>query len=128
MPISVTAKEEFRVGSKFVIEGPNDDEPNLCVFEDDGETAYLYAVDISGKELAIIYNVKDVVDREQPSIAKIGWSMDGMKAVLLINDFPHAVVDFSARRGYCRTAFPPPDPTRGWSGHEWNDDALNLFA
>ena len=131
MPISVTAKETFRVGSTFVIEGPSDGAPYLCVFEDDGDTGYLYAVDVRGEELQIldavhIYNVQDVVDREKPSVAKIGWSVDGMKAVLLINDSPHAVFDFSAQQGYCRTGFPP--PTGGWSGHAWDDAALELFS
>ena len=54
MPISVTAKETFRVGSTFVIEGPSDGAPYLCVFEDDGDTGYLYAVDVSGEELQIL--------------------------------------------------------------------------
>ncbi|WP_240996663.1 DUF2251 domain-containing protein, partial [Pseudomonas viridiflava] len=52
-------------------------------------------------------------------------SLDHGKAVLLVNDYPHAIVDFQAKQGYCRTGFPPP-ADNGWSvaGHEWDDAAL----
>jgi len=55
------------------------------------------------------------------------WSQDGLKAALLVNRYPHAVFDFAARRGYCRTGFPP--PVSDWSGHDhaWDDRVLELF-
>ncbi|MGN6391644.1 MAG: DUF2251 domain-containing protein [Gemmatimonadales bacterium] len=71
-----------------------------------------------------IYAVRNVVDRELPSDLEVVWSEDGQQAALLLNSYPHAVFDFEARRGYCRTGFPsPPD---GWSrqGHAWDDEAL----
>ncbi|HVJ86108.1 MAG TPA: DUF2251 domain-containing protein [Caulifigura sp.] len=131
MPIAVTAEMEILVGSTFILEGRSTDSPFACVFEDDGETGYFYAVDVGGPNLQIldavhIYNVQGVLDRANPSVATIGWSVDGLKSVLLINGYPHAIFDFVAKRGYCRSGFPP--PWSGWSGHEWDNEAENLFA
>ena len=102
------------------------------MFEDDGETGYFYGLDLSRKKQPIvdarhIYNVADVTDRDVPSVVQIAWSADSLKAALFINKYPHAVIDFAARRSYCRTAFPP--PSRKWSEHDalWDDTAVDLF-
>jgi hypothetical protein len=102
------------------------------VFEDDGTTDYLYGLDFSREDNPIvdalhIYNVERVADREKPSLVQLGWSQDGLKAVLLINGFPHALFDFEAKRGYCRSGFPPPD--RKWTRHDhaWDDRVAELF-
>jgi len=135
MPIQVTAETEFLVGVATVVEGWAPDRDFLAVFEDDEETGYFYAVDAATAANPIqdalhIYNVSSVTDREKPSVAKIGWSPDSTKVVLLINGFPHGIFDFEARRGYCRTAFPEPNPSSAWGKyrHEWSDDAIQLFA
>ena len=123
----------FHVGSNFILE---EGSPNgLCIvfFEDDGETGYFYAADDSEADNAIldavhIYNVKNVVDRDQSSRFSIVWSEDSLKTALLINGYPHAAFDFSKRRGYCRTNFPnfPEKPESDWrsSDHSWSDDAV----
>src|SRR5690349_1360992 len=91
------------------------------VFEDDGETGYFYARDLEMPDKQIldavhIYDVSRIVDRERPSIVQILWSTNGSKCALLINRCPHAVFDFDAKRGYCRTNFPNFDTARhmGW--------------
>ena len=105
-----------------------------AVFEDDGETGYFYAVDLVRKleifDAVHIYNVSNVADRDRPSKLSIVWSEDGSKCALLINEYPHAVFDFDARRGYCRSNFPnypdPPEPSEStWpsSDHSWSDEA-----
>jgi hypothetical protein len=134
MSIVVTAEEEILVGRDVVVEGTAPDGPFATVFEDDGDTGYFYALDASAKgnriqDALCIYTVDNVKDREKPSIVKIGWSQDSQKAVLLINSYPHAVFDFSARQGFCRTGFPPPPSNGEWSslGHEWNDSVVALF-
>ena len=73
-----------------------------------------------------IYNVKNISDKDRESIAVILWSEDGQKACLLINDYPHAIVDFKAKRGYCRTNSPPPGK---WKDHDfkWDDNVLKYF-
>ncbi len=135
MSINIVAEQEFHVGDPIEIEGTAPEGPFAVMFEDDGDTGYLYALDASMSDDPIqdavhIYNVKDVTDREQPSVIMIGWSLDSKKAVLLINDYPHAIFDFEASRGYCRTGFPPASQNKNWSmdGHSWNEAAIGLFA
>jgi hypothetical protein len=105
------------------------------VFEDDGHTGYFYAIDLFAQEKGEnmiqealhIYNVGNVTDRDRESVAAIVWSDDGQKACLLINEYPHAIVDFTAKRGYCRTNFPPPGK---WKDHDfgWDDSVLDYFG
>jgi hypothetical protein len=71
--------------------------------------------------------VKSVADKEKPSLVQVVWSEDGLKAALLINNYPHAVFDFGARRGWCRTGFPPPDGKWSITGHDWDDRVVELF-
>lgn len=77
-----------------------------------------------------IYNVASIVDRQRVSEVEIVWSADDQKSILLINRYPHAAFDFSAKRGYCRTGFPQfrqsPDH---WQSdmHEWDETILDFF-
>ena len=104
-----------------------------AIFEDDGETGYFYAYERTEPEGTVldsvhIYNVRNVVDREIPSVARILWSKDGLKAALLLNDHPHAVINFAARRAYSRSNFPR--TTGPWSDRErapWSEDLMQLF-
>ena len=137
MAVTLTAEQEIRVGEPTVIGGRSPTPPFVVVFEDDGATGYFYAYDTSRTGNPIvdamhIYNVADVTDKHLPSEVQIVWSPDGQKAALLINKYLHAIFDFSARRGYCRTGFPPPanewpEHGQGWDGHEWDDKAVDLF-
>jgi len=132
MPAYFPVKQEITVGEPVTI---NCDSPSTqfsVVFEDDGETGYFYGLDFDQTENPIcdalnIYNVQNVIDRAKPSTIWIGWSVDGLKSVLLINQHPHAVFDFSAKRGYCRSNFPPADPAWTNFSHEWDDTAIDLF-
>jgi hypothetical protein len=94
--------------------------------------AFFYALDTEMADNLIcdamhIYNVKNVVDGLVPSTAEIVLSDDGLKSALLLNDYFHAVFDFSAKRGYCRTNFPPSSQSWTKFSHEWDDEALELF-
>ncbi len=134
MAAILVAESELIVGKELVFGGASPQHPKLsAVFEDDGTTGFFYAQDQDKGENPIvnalgIYNVDGVQDRGVPNRAQICWSSDGMKAVLLINDQPHAIFDFEDKRGYCRSGSPPPAPGE-WDrhGHEWDDDALALF-
>ena len=130
--VFLAAQEIIHIGVETSVFGESHKGRFATVFEDDGETGYFYALDAEKPDNQIcdavhIYNVKDVVDKDIPSKIEIAWSEDGLKSVLLINDFPHAIFDFLAKRGYCRTNFPPSD--KGWTKfeHEWTDEALELF-
>lgn len=132
MAVTTVAEATLNVGQELVLEGPSPSAGFVTVFEDDGTTGYFYALDLSRTDNPIvdavhIYNADNVTDRERPSNVRIVWSRDGLKSALLINDYPHAVFDFEAKRGYSRTGFPP--PSKDWSSesHEWDDSALSLF-
>lgn len=134
MPIHVAAQRQIFVGRPVTLEGVAPRGLLSAVFEDDGETAYFYALDrsIQGpsvQDAVHIYNVRSVTHRDEPSTVKVGWSGDCRKVVLLINDYPHAVFDFDAQQGYCRSGFPPPG-VGPWSqdGHDWNEACIALFA
>jgi hypothetical protein len=132
MPGVIVAEETIKVGKPIIVHGPAPDTDYGAVFEDDGETGYFYGLDFRRKKQPIvdarhIYDVDQVTDRKIPSVVHIAWSSDGLKAALFINEYPHAVIDFAARRGYCRTGFPP--PSEKWSDHdaEWDDKAVKLI-
>ena len=121
----------LKVGTPLVVESSAADGTNRVVFEDDGETGYFYALDLTEdlpiQEAISIYNADQVADRAQPSKLKIIWSSDHRKAGLWINDYPHAIFDFSAKRGYSRSNFPLPQK---WKTHDfsWDDTALKFFG
>ncbi len=84
----------------------------LTVFEDDGNTGYFYAMDKSNEAFIVdalhIYNAESVTDKNIPSEVTIAWSEDGLASILLINDYPHALINFKSKKGFCRTGFPTP--------------------
>ena len=132
MPVELVAEKTITVGEAVVVEGPSPRPPWVVVFEDDGQTGYLYGLDLGreGNPIADalhVYNVAQVADRHEPSLVQLVWSGDGLKAALLLNRYPHAIFDFDARRGYFRTGFPPPDRTWTDFDHAWDDAAVELF-
>lgn len=138
MDLQLVAAKTIMVGGRDTIEGPSPTQDLAAVFEDDGATGYFYGLDYGGQTDAIvagnpivnalhIYNVSDVGDRSKPSTVQIVWSKDGWKTALLINGYPHAVFDFAAKRGYCRTGFPPPINKDWAKTNAWSDDVQRLF-
>jgi len=133
MPTELVAEKVITVGTPVVIEGASPAGRFRIVFEDDGETGYLYGLDFEQRDNPIvdalhIYNVTNVADRSSPSNVQLIWSSNGSRAALFINDYAHAVFDFEAQRGYCRTGFPPPGPNWSPEGHSWDDKVLNWFG
>lgn len=129
---SIGAERTINVGSEVTIDSKSPANDFAVVFEDDGETGYFYGLDTAREAQPIldamsIYDVKNVTDRDKPSKFTIVWSMDGLKAALFVNDYPHAVFDFAAKRGYCRRNFPEADKKWSSHSHEWNDSAIDLF-
>jgi len=93
------------------------------VFEDDGDTAYFYAVerdkDGHGSVILDALHIYQSGEGENgaPPASKllIVWSKDWLKCALIIDDFCHALFDFEAHGGYNINEFPPPNDfwTRG---------------
>ena len=135
MPLTIVAKESLRVGQALVVDADSPIGRYATVFEDDGATAYFYAIDTDAEDGKAIqdalhvYNAADVTDAELASTLEIGWSDDGLKALLLINDHPHAAFDFGRRQGWCQTGSPPGPSASGWSPapRQWNEDVEALF-
>lgn len=126
----------FTPGVPAFLASDSPTQPNSSVFEDDGDTGYFHACDRRSDEGSIldavlIYDVAAVVDRHRESIAEIIWSSDGKKSALFINDYTHAVFDFEARRGYCRTDHPNfEDGVGDWNraSHRWDDAVMTSFG
>jgi hypothetical protein len=128
---SAVTKETIRVGEAAVVQSASPVGRYQAVFEDDGATGYFYALDTARTDNPIvdalhIYNVSAVADREQPCQLHIVWSGDGLKTVLFLNSYPHAVYNFEAQRGCCRTGFPPVGINSGTS-HDWDDAEMEHF-
>jgi len=125
-------ERSLKVGTPTVIEVDGAVPPNKVAFEDDGQTGYFYALDVSRPpesqilDGVSIYDVARVAHRSKPVTVGVRWSRDGKKAALLLNGEPQAVFDFAARRAYARSNFPA---TSRWSaaGHAWSDSALVGF-
>ena len=123
---------EFYPGQEAFLDSKSVSNSFAVVFEDDGTTGYFYALDTANEhhkilDAVLIYTAENVTDKDRSSVARIIWSANGEQAALLINDYPHAVFDFAAKRGYCRTGFPPPSPKRSSEGHGWDDAAMDFF-
>jgi hypothetical protein len=79
--------ETFSVGHETFIESCPDTVDNAVIFEDNGETGYLYAIERNtGEELKIldavnIYDVARVTDKEIPSEIKFFWTDDFERVV-----------------------------------------------
>jgi hypothetical protein len=133
MALNVVARETLTVGTPLVVDADSPAGRFAVVFEDDGETGYFYAVDTEVEDgnpvqdALQVYEVAHVTDAEQASQLEIGWSDDGLKVLLLINEHAHAAFDFERRQGWCRLGYPA--PTGPWSkaGHDWDDAVDALF-
>ena len=98
MPATIETEFELHVGEETLVDSSSPSQPYGTVFEDNGETAYFYALDLRAagqriQDAVHIYDVEDVTDRDLPSTVQIALSSDGLKAGLFINRYPHAVID-----------------------------------
>lgn len=138
---SLKAKTVWRVGTPAAIESESPLGTAAIVFEDDGETGYLYAVDRSTKPRDLAGNrtyrivdalhVYDVHDpQSRPVMAELLWSASGKCAALKLGAEILAVVDFVEKRGWCRTGLGvPSENSGGWhTDHSWDDNAIQRVA
>ena len=104
------------------------------IFEDDGEAAYFYAVaESQGAEAILdalhVYNASTVTTVEaEPLILRILWSTDGKKAALELGGSIQAAFDFEAKRGWCRSGFPPASGEWSREGHSWDNRVIAFFS
>lgn len=102
--------ETFMIGSDTYFTSILPESNYGVAFEDDLESGHFYAFRAEGEGVILdalhIYNVRDVIFKDKPSKLNILWTEDALIASLLINDYCHAVFDFTNRSGYCRNASP----------------------
>jgi hypothetical protein len=135
MSLKIVAREILQVGRPLVVDADSPIGRYATVFEDDGETGVFHAIDTDVEDgnpvqdALLVYVAADVVDADLASTLEIGWSEDGLKALLLINDAPHAAFDFGRRRGWCLTGLPESAVNKAWStaSRQWSDDVEALF-
>lgn len=108
-------EQSFIQGEDHFVESFSPENNYGVVFEDDGETAYFYAVekDPEGPGLKVldalhIYETEEDSPRE-PAKLVIVWSRDWKKCALVLNGFCHALFDFAIHGGYNINEFPPPN-------------------
>ncbi len=80
MAVKLVAEKAVSVGEPTTLEGPSPSSSFGVVFEDNGETGYLYSLDFAHQGNPIldamhIYNVAQVADRDKPSL--VNWSGRG---------------------------------------------------
>ena len=122
-------ERQWTPGDDLFVESFSPESPYGVVFEDDGQTAYLYAVekDKEGESLRVLdaLHIRETgIEPEEgeeepitgssdpaqkPSKLQIVWSRDWMKCALVIDGLCHALFDFIAHGGYNINEFPPPN-------------------
>jgi hypothetical protein len=122
-------ERQWTPGEDLFAESFSPESPYGVVFEDDGQTAYFYAVekDKEGTGLRVLdaLHIRETgVEPEEeenapdepaegaapkPSRLQIVWSKDWMKSALVIDGLCHALFDFIAHGGYNINEFPPPN-------------------
>lgn len=135
MPLTIVATESFKVGRPLVVDADSPAGRYAAVFEDDGEMGCFYAIDTDVEDgnpvqdALLVYVAADVSDADLLSTLEIGWSADGLKALLLINDTPHAAFDFGARQGWCLSGLPEAAVNKAWSKgpRAWSEGVEALF-
>jgi hypothetical protein len=135
MPLNIAARQMLHVGQPLVVDADSPGGRYAVVFEDDGQKGCFYAVDTDVEDASpvrdalLVYAVADVTDADRASALEIGWSDDGLKALLLINDQPHAAFDFERRQGWCLSGLPEAALDKAWSKgtRQWSEDVEALF-
>jgi hypothetical protein len=129
--------QTLHLGAPTVIESAAEGTPFAAIFEDDGKVAYFYGLDTRLGDQVLdavhVYNVGTILDHPTPDLdvhlpcdVQIVWSEAQDRVALVLNGRPHAVFDFVAKRGYCRSNFPAGS---SWSkaGHGWDEEAVEFL-
>jgi hypothetical protein len=115
-------EQKWSPGEDLFVESFSPENRYGVVFEDDGESAYFYAVekDEQGEGLRVLdalhiheeddpEDEDDAQEDDEPADLKIIWSRDWQKCALVLDGFVHALFDFENQGGYNINEFPPPN-------------------
>lgn len=110
-------EQTWTPGEDTFFESSSPENAYAVVFEDDGTTAYLYAVQREDPRDGSKFRILDALHihqveegkTETPRPLLIVWSKDWLKCALVIDDHCHALFDFAEQGGYNINEFPPPN-------------------
>lgn len=127
------ARQTFQPGSDSFAATAAPDGRFGAFFDDDGESAYFYALDLDSDDLILdavrVYDTTRHVHRKRHASLSIEWSPDGSKCALLLDGVPEAAFDFETRRGFSRRGLPSSvRPSRNsWpaSDHSWSETVVD---
>lgn len=116
---------EWTPGEDLFLESLSPENKFGVVFEDDGDTAYFYALEMdqegTGMRILDALHIDEragdpeAEEKEEraaalkPNRLQIVWSHDWMKSALVIDGYCHALFDFEGQGGYNINEFPPPN-------------------
>lgn len=109
-------EKSYVMGEDVFIESHSPENSYGVIFEDDGETAYFYAVETTPEkqeprilDALHIYEALNIPEVKKLSKLVIVWSKDWLKTALVLDGLCHAVFDFEKQAGYNINEFPPPN-------------------
>ena len=111
--MSVSQSHADRIGGKFVLQLDAPSRDFSVVFEDDGDTGYVYALaPLASGELELldalhVYNAEEDL-RGKDIRVELAWSAHSARAGLRVNASLWALFDFTEQCGWSRSNFPPP--------------------
>lgn len=114
----------FKPGSGAYLASDSPTAPIAVVFEDDQTTGYIYILvhvesDVNPiQESLWLYNANQISDSHLDSECAIAWSEDGLKAMVLINQYPWAAINFETQEAVSRY---------GQAHQAWDDRVLAWF-
>jgi hypothetical protein len=118
----------IRVGEPVVVDSRS---PRLtdkiAVFEDDGDTGYLYAAEDGSDDTEVLdalhlYDAAGVRDADRDHTLQLVWDRAGVAVALVLNGWAHAMIDFERPLAMCIDDFPP--PTGFVASHTWDEAAF----
>ncbi|WP_431212576.1 DUF2251 domain-containing protein [Puia sp. P3] len=130
-------EKQWTPGEDLFIESFAPENRYGVVFEDDGESAYFYAVEKDGDGSGLrILDALHIHQREEDALDSpagggrpllIVWSKDWLKCALVIDGFAHALFDFEAQGGYNINEFPPPNEFWTKGDRKLTDELIRKF-
>jgi hypothetical protein len=121
-----------RIGDKLVMQADAPSREVTVVFEDDGDTGYIYALaptpvgELELLDALHIYNAEDNLRGADVKL-EVLWSDDSSLAGLRVNASLWALFDFTAETGWTRSNFPPPAGRwrMGGARPDWDDSLVH---
>lgn len=122
------AKASIRPTDKVIIEATSPNNNRHCVFEDDGETGYFYALEKDASSYSmvnalLIYQYPNGNTDDRPFSLELKWSEQSHMCALVISDGLHGLFDWNNQVAYNGSGFPK--GLNGWTNKDDLEAAVN---